>query len=150
MIRNLINHPVRHNVIFNINNGEEIGLFGTAAFMKHPWAKDVKAFINLGTFIVLANHVWSRLDSLPSLTPFFLLLKIATSFQRVPALAVALCSFAQATKLWPSSTAKSATLRTLMSLAMIFSSWASSKGNNPRSKLDLSTATLVNQEGTYD
>ncbi|KAI7828967.1 hypothetical protein BC939DRAFT_510827 [Gamsiella multidivaricata] len=47
MIRNLIHHPVKHNVIFNINNGEEVGLFGAAAFMKHPWAKDVKAFINL-------------------------------------------------------------------------------------------------------
>ncbi|ORZ12025.1 hypothetical protein BCR41DRAFT_356374 [Lobosporangium transversale] len=48
MIRNLIHHPVKHNVIFNINNGEEIGLFGAAAFMKHPWAADVKAFVNLG------------------------------------------------------------------------------------------------------
>ncbi|KAF9918343.1 hypothetical protein BX616_009240 [Lobosporangium transversale] len=47
MIRNLIHHPVKHNVIFNINNGEEIGLFGAAAFMKHPWAADVKAFVNL-------------------------------------------------------------------------------------------------------
>ncbi|KAF9195642.1 hypothetical protein BGZ50_004040 [Haplosporangium sp. Z 11] len=47
MIRNLIHHPVRHNVIFNINNGEEVGLYGAAAFMKHPWAKDVKAFISL-------------------------------------------------------------------------------------------------------
>ncbi|KAF9922333.1 hypothetical protein BGZ67_010586, partial [Mortierella alpina] len=47
MIRNLIHHPVRHNVIFNINNGEEIGLRGAAAFMKHPWSKDVKAFVNL-------------------------------------------------------------------------------------------------------
>lgn len=48
MIRNLINHPVKHNVIFNINNGEEVGLYGAAAFMKHPWSKDVKAFVNLG------------------------------------------------------------------------------------------------------
>ncbi|KAG0345472.1 hypothetical protein BG004_003686 [Podila humilis] len=47
MIRNLINHPVKHNVIFNINNGEEIGLFGSSAFMKHPWGQDVKAFVNL-------------------------------------------------------------------------------------------------------
>ncbi|KAF9957000.1 hypothetical protein BGZ70_009679 [Mortierella alpina] len=47
MIRNLIHHPVKHNVIFNINNGEEVGLYGAAAFMKHPWAKDVKAFVNL-------------------------------------------------------------------------------------------------------
>ncbi len=48
MIRNLIHHPVKHNVIFNINNGEEVGLYGAAAFMKHPWSKDVKAFVNLG------------------------------------------------------------------------------------------------------
>ncbi|KAG0220198.1 hypothetical protein BGX33_005558 [Mortierella sp. NVP41] len=47
MIRNLINHPVKHNVIFNINNGEEVGLYGAASFMKHPWAKDIKAFVNL-------------------------------------------------------------------------------------------------------
>ncbi|KAF9102164.1 hypothetical protein BGX27_011137 [Mortierella sp. AM989] len=47
MIRNLIHHPVKHNVIFNINNGEEVGLFGAAAFMKHHWAADVKAFVNL-------------------------------------------------------------------------------------------------------
>ncbi|KAF9315502.1 hypothetical protein BG003_002960 [Podila horticola] len=47
MIRNLINHPVKHNVIFNINNGEEVDLYGASAFMKHPWSKDVKAFVNL-------------------------------------------------------------------------------------------------------
>ncbi|KAF9430486.1 hypothetical protein BGZ94_006565 [Podila epigama] len=47
MIRNLITHPVRHNVVFNINNGEEVGLYGAVAFMKHPWSKDVKAFVNL-------------------------------------------------------------------------------------------------------
>ncbi|KAG0205445.1 hypothetical protein BGX28_002975 [Mortierella sp. GBA30] len=47
MIRNLIRHPVKHNVIFNINNGEELGLHGATAFMKHPWAKDVKTFVNL-------------------------------------------------------------------------------------------------------
>jgi Zn-dependent M28 family amino/carboxypeptidase len=48
IIRNLIHHPVKHNVIFNINNGEEIGLMGAAAFMKHSWAKHIKAFVNLG------------------------------------------------------------------------------------------------------
>jgi len=53
MIRNLVNHPVKHNVIFNINNGEEVGLYGAAAFMKHPWAKDVKAFVNLGMYRIL-------------------------------------------------------------------------------------------------
>ncbi|KAI8347115.1 hypothetical protein B0O80DRAFT_502910 [Mortierella sp. GBAus27b] len=47
VIRNLIHHPVKHNVIFNINNGEEIGLMGAAAFMKHSWAKHIKAFVNL-------------------------------------------------------------------------------------------------------
>ncbi|KAF9436557.1 hypothetical protein BGZ76_003605 [Entomortierella beljakovae] len=47
MIRNLIHHPVRHNVIFNINNGEEVGLFGAAAFMRHEWSADVKTFVTL-------------------------------------------------------------------------------------------------------
>ncbi|RUS28583.1 hypothetical protein BC938DRAFT_481711 [Jimgerdemannia flammicorona] len=47
LVRNLINFPVQHDVIFNFNNGEEIGLYGAIAFMNHPWAQDVKAFINI-------------------------------------------------------------------------------------------------------
>jgi len=35
------------DVIFNINNGEEMGLLGGYAFLLHPWFKNIKAFINL-------------------------------------------------------------------------------------------------------
>ncbi|KAK3818145.1 MAG: hypothetical protein J3R72DRAFT_460240 [Linnemannia gamsii] len=59
MIRHFIHHPVEHTLIFNINNAEEDGSLGAAAFMGapvnsttetgqgHPWKKYVKAFINL-------------------------------------------------------------------------------------------------------
>ena len=42
-----ISEPLHHDVIFNFNNGEEMGLYGGYAFLVHPWFKDVKAFINL-------------------------------------------------------------------------------------------------------
>ena len=60
MIRHFIHHPVQHTLIFNLNNAEELGLFGAAAFMGappnstmetgsgHPWKKYIRAFINLG------------------------------------------------------------------------------------------------------
>ncbi|KAG0361420.1 hypothetical protein BGZ54_009099 [Gamsiella multidivaricata] len=59
MIRHFIHHPVQHTLIFNINNAEEQGSYGAAAFMGaslnstletgmgHPWKKYVKAFVNL-------------------------------------------------------------------------------------------------------
>ncbi|KAF9947806.1 hypothetical protein BGZ72_010250 [Mortierella alpina] len=59
MIRHFIHHPVQHTLIFNLNNAEELGLFGAAAFMGappnstmetgsgHPWKKYIRAFINL-------------------------------------------------------------------------------------------------------
>ncbi|MCY1021707.1 M28 family metallopeptidase [Pyxidicoccus sp. MSG2] len=34
-------------VVFNFNEGEEEGLLGADGFMRHPWARDVRAFINL-------------------------------------------------------------------------------------------------------
>ncbi|HEX2091872.1 MAG TPA: M28 family metallopeptidase [Longimicrobiaceae bacterium] len=37
----------RHTVIFNFNDGEEQGLLGSDAFLNHPWARDVRAFVNL-------------------------------------------------------------------------------------------------------
>ncbi|KAK7060893.1 hypothetical protein VNI00_000626 [Paramarasmius palmivorus] len=40
-------HPPKRTVIFNINNGEEDGLHGAHAFLLHPWAAEVKDFINL-------------------------------------------------------------------------------------------------------
>ncbi len=36
-----------NTMIFNFNEGEELGLLGAAAFMEHPWSRDVAAFINL-------------------------------------------------------------------------------------------------------
>lgn len=60
MIRHFIHHPVQRTLIFNINNMEEIGLYGAATFMGplpnsitesgvgHPWKKYVRAFVNLG------------------------------------------------------------------------------------------------------
>lgn len=37
----------KRDIIFNFNNNEEFGLLGAEAFMHHPWAKNVSAFINL-------------------------------------------------------------------------------------------------------
>ena len=38
----------RHSVIFLIDDGEEAGLLGARAFVdSHPWAKDVRAIVNL-------------------------------------------------------------------------------------------------------
>jgi hypothetical protein len=39
--------PLAHTVIININDGEEQGLLGSHAFTTHPWAHDVRAFVNL-------------------------------------------------------------------------------------------------------
>ena len=36
-----------NTIIFNFNDGEELGLLGSAAFVRHPWFKEVAAFINL-------------------------------------------------------------------------------------------------------
>ncbi|KAF9169500.1 hypothetical protein BGX21_009141 [Mortierella sp. AD011] len=59
MIQYFIHHPVQHTLIFNLNNAEELGSYGAAAFMGapknsttetgdgHPWKKYVRAFINL-------------------------------------------------------------------------------------------------------
>ncbi|RKH96399.1 M28 family peptidase, partial [Corallococcus praedator] len=37
----------RHTVLLNLNGGEEDGRLGAAGFLRHPWARGVKAFINL-------------------------------------------------------------------------------------------------------
>ncbi|KAI9597378.1 hypothetical protein BDF19DRAFT_434877 [Syncephalis fuscata] len=48
LIRALIHKPpTRHGLLFNINNGEEVGLLGSRAFMQHPWSKYVHSFINI-------------------------------------------------------------------------------------------------------
>ncbi|KAI8053486.1 hypothetical protein BDF22DRAFT_684977 [Syncephalis plumigaleata] len=48
LIRAIIhNPPTRHGLMFNLNNGEEVGLLGTRAFLQHPWAEYVHSFINI-------------------------------------------------------------------------------------------------------
>jgi len=37
----------RHTVVLNLNGGEERGRLGAAGFLRHPWARDVRAFVNL-------------------------------------------------------------------------------------------------------
>jgi Zn-dependent M28 family amino/carboxypeptidase len=39
--------PLRNDVIFLLTDGEEYGLFGARAFLRHPWAKEVGLVINL-------------------------------------------------------------------------------------------------------
>jgi hypothetical protein len=39
--------PLRNDVIFLLTDGEEYGLFGAQAFLRHPWAKEVGLVINL-------------------------------------------------------------------------------------------------------
>ncbi|KIL64017.1 hypothetical protein M378DRAFT_24781 [Amanita muscaria Koide BX008] len=46
-IEHLVKNQPRRTAIFNINNGEEDGLYGAQAFVRHPWAKMVDSFINL-------------------------------------------------------------------------------------------------------
>ncbi|KAI8582948.1 hypothetical protein K450DRAFT_225601 [Umbelopsis ramanniana AG] len=45
--RNILQNPVEHTVIFNFNNYEEMGLWGSRGFLHHPWAKNVRGFLNL-------------------------------------------------------------------------------------------------------
>jgi len=37
----------RHSIIIGLNGAEEGWLLGSTAFVEHPWARDVRAFINL-------------------------------------------------------------------------------------------------------
>ena len=50
--------PLRHDVILLLTDGEEYGLFGAKAFLKHPWAREV----------TLVMNVESRGNSGPSMT----------------------------------------------------------------------------------
>lgn len=36
-----------HGVVFNFDDAEEQGLLGASAFLHHPWARDVRAFVDL-------------------------------------------------------------------------------------------------------
>ncbi|KAF8627744.1 hypothetical protein AX17_006112 [Amanita inopinata Kibby_2008] len=47
LIDHFVKNRPRRTAIFNINNGEENGLFGAQAFIRHPWAKIVDTFMNL-------------------------------------------------------------------------------------------------------
>ncbi len=39
--------PLQHDVIFLMTDGEEYGLYGAKAFLKHPWAKEVSVVVNV-------------------------------------------------------------------------------------------------------
>ena len=39
--------PLDRTLIVNLNGAEEIGLLGAAAFLQHPWAKEVRAYVYL-------------------------------------------------------------------------------------------------------
>ncbi|MDX5480471.1 MAG: M20/M25/M40 family metallo-hydrolase [Hymenobacteraceae bacterium] len=39
--------PLQHDVIFLMTDGEEYGLYGAKAFLKHPWAQDVGVVVNV-------------------------------------------------------------------------------------------------------
>ncbi|KAI9288467.1 hypothetical protein BC943DRAFT_301581 [Umbelopsis sp. AD052] len=45
--RNILQNPVEHTVIFNFNNYEEMGLWGSKGMLHHPWAKNIRGFLNL-------------------------------------------------------------------------------------------------------
>ncbi|PVU95603.1 hypothetical protein BB559_002678 [Furculomyces boomerangus] len=45
--RHIIFNRLKSTIVFNFNNGEEIGLKGALGFMHHPWSKTVKSFINI-------------------------------------------------------------------------------------------------------
>ncbi|KAJ2553286.1 hypothetical protein EV175_002995 [Coemansia sp. RSA 1933] len=48
LLQSLVERPVRHPVVINIDWGEESGLFGAILFSRfHRWAEDVRAYINL-------------------------------------------------------------------------------------------------------
>ena len=39
--------PLDRTIVVNLNGGEEMGLLGAAAFVQHPWARDVRAYVYL-------------------------------------------------------------------------------------------------------
>ena len=58
--------PFEHTIVVNLNGGEEDGLFGAAGFLKHRWARDVRAYLYLealpggraGLFGAGPGHAW--------------------------------------------------------------------------------------------
>ncbi|KAF8899041.1 hypothetical protein BD779DRAFT_1666782 [Infundibulicybe gibba] len=47
LVQYLARNRPKRTAVFNINNGEEDGLNGARAFMKHPWSNLTQTFINL-------------------------------------------------------------------------------------------------------
>ncbi|KAF9552594.1 hypothetical protein CPC08DRAFT_822792 [Agrocybe pediades] len=47
LVRYLATHRTKRTAVFNINNGEEDGLKGAFAFLRHPWSKITDTFFNL-------------------------------------------------------------------------------------------------------
>lgn len=47
LIKKHCKHSMPANLIFNLNNAEEDGLFGAQAFLKHPRFSSIKSFVNL-------------------------------------------------------------------------------------------------------
>ncbi|KAI8068242.1 hypothetical protein BC940DRAFT_346598 [Gongronella butleri] len=47
LARYFVNHPPDQTIIFFFNNMEEAGLLGAQLFVKHPWFKTVKLFLDL-------------------------------------------------------------------------------------------------------
>lgn len=37
----------KRTIVLNFNNNEEFGLYGATAFLSHPWAKNIRYFLNL-------------------------------------------------------------------------------------------------------
>jgi Zn-dependent M28 family amino/carboxypeptidase len=52
LARRSCHEPLEYSVVFNFNNSEEDYLLGGSAFTRHEYFKDLRAFINLGSFIL--------------------------------------------------------------------------------------------------
>ncbi|WP_220627931.1 M20/M25/M40 family metallo-hydrolase [Pontibacter sp. HSC-14F20] len=42
-----VGEPLQHDVIFLMTDGEEYGLYGAKAFLKHPWVQEVGVVVNV-------------------------------------------------------------------------------------------------------
>lgn len=52
--------PLQNDVIFLLSDAEELGVFGSAAFMaEHAWAKDVRLVLNFDTFSSGPAFIWN-------------------------------------------------------------------------------------------
>jgi hypothetical protein len=69
---------LQHDVIFLISDGEEYGLFGAQAFLRHPWVKDVRFVMNLEargvrgpamTFEISSENGWA-VEALAKAAPY--------------------------------------------------------------------------------